>query len=58
MYDLLKNAEFFKKLYVIKVKADANMKNYLGIDVGQLKKEISDEYNKNPNANGKTIFIT
>lgn len=55
-YDLLKNAELFKKLYVLKEKADTSMKNYLGLDVGRFKKEIVDEYNKNPDVNGKTIL--
>lgn len=55
---MLGNVEFFKKLYAMKEKADAGLKNYLGVDVGQLKKEVADEYAKNPDANGKERFST
>lgn len=55
VFDLLKNAEFFKKLYAMKEKADASVEN-LGVDVERFKKEIADEYNKNPDAKGKTIL--
>lgn len=55
IYDLLKNAEFFKKLFAMKERADAVMKNYLGVDVGQLQNEIADEYDKNNDGtDGKT----
>lgn len=55
--DLIKNAEFFKKLFAIKEYADEKMKNYLGVDFGQIKKEIVNEMEKNNNEKGKNICI-
>jgi len=52
--DVVKNIELFKKLFSMKEYADAKMKNYFGVDFGQLKNEIVDEMNKN---NGKIISI-
>lgn len=55
--DLLINTEFFKKLYTIKEYADNKMKNYLGVDIGQIKKEIVNEIEKNNDEKGKNICI-
>lgn len=57
LFDLLINTEFFKKLYTIKEYADNKMKNYLGVDIGQIKKEIVNEMEKNNVEKSKNICI-